>query len=507
VSDAVPALRVRGLTKTFPGQRALDDVDVDVAAGEVHALVGQNGSGKSTLIKTLAGYHEPDTGGVEVAGTPLEFGNPHASALAGLRFVHQDLALVPALDAVDNLALGRGYQRNGVGSIRWRRERAQAREALQGLGYDLDLRTPVAKLRAAERTAVAIARALQDYGAPPRVLFLDEPTASLPAAEVAQLYEVIRNVTRRGVAVVYISHHFNEVFEISESVTVLRDGRVVATRPTSSLDENELIDLTIGRELRKGDARPPTAPSDREVVLSVRRLAGSVVDGIDLEVHAGEVVGVAGVTGSGREEIAPLLFGAVPREGEVAIGGDPVPGGRPDLSLRRGMALVPAERLANAALVDRTLTENTTLGHLGPYQTPAGLNRRAERTDVLHWLDRLEVVPKAPERVLGTLSGGNQQKVMLARALRRAPKVLLLDEPTQGVDVGAKAAIHHIVDQTAAEGAAIVVVATESEDLVRLCDRIVVVADGKVQAIVDGRSTTADELTELTLTRGRAARA
>jgi ribose transport system ATP-binding protein len=399
----IPALSVRGLTKTFPGQRALDDVDFEVVAGEVHALVGQNGSGKSTLIKTLAGYHVPDDGIVDVAGTRLDLGNPHASAVAGLRFVHQDLALVPLLDAVDNLALGRGYQRNAVGSIRWRRERAAAREVLSDLGYDFDLRTPVGKLRAAERTAVAVARALQDYGAPPRVLVLDEPTASLPAAEVAQLYEVIRAVTRRGVAVVYISHHFNEVFAISDSVTVLRDGRIVATRTTASLDEDELIDLTIGRELRRRDTRPSAQKPDREVVLSVRGLGGGVVDGIDFEVHAGEVVGVAGVTGSGREEVAPLVFGARQRDGEVAMDGITLPAGRPDLSLRRGMALVPAERLANAALVDRTLTENTTLGHLRPYATPAGLNRRAERADVLEWLDRLEVMPPAPERVLGTL--------------------------------------------------------------------------------------------------------
>jgi ribose transport system ATP-binding protein len=499
-NDTGSALRVRGLTKTFPGQRALDAVDFDVAVGEVHALVGQNGSGKSTLIKSLAGYHQPDEGTVEVAGVPLELGSPHASALAGLRFVHQDLALVPALDAVDNLALGRGYQRNALGSIRWRRERAVAREVLKDLGYDFDLRTPVAKLRAAERTAVAVARALQDYGAPPRVLVLDEPTASLPAAEVEQLYEVIRAVTRRGVAVVYISHHFNEVFEITERVTVLRDGRIVGTRTTAEIDEDQLVDLTIGRELRKLDTRPAVAKPEQEVVLRVSGLSGTVLAGIDFEVHAGEVVGVAGVTGSGREELAPLVFGALPRNGDVEVAGATIPSGRPDLSLRRSMALVPAERLANAALVDRTLTENTTLGHLEPYRTTAGLNRRAERADVLGWLDRVEVVPPSPDRMLGTLSGGNQQKVMLARALRRMPRVLLLDEPTQGVDVGAKAAIHAIVDRTAEAGAAVLIVATESEDLIRLCDRIVVLHEGRIRAVVSGAEITADELTQLTLT-------
>ena len=345
--------------------------------------------------------------------------------------------------------------------------------------------------------------ALQEYGSEPHVLFLDEPTASLPAAEVSQLYDVVRAVQRRGVAVVYISHHFNEVFDIADRVTVLRDARIVGTYATSALDEDKLIELTLGRELRMHDVRETERRPNREVVLSVRGLWGNVLRGIDFDVHASEVVGVAGVTGSGREEIAPLVFGALPRVGDVTLDGIALPSARPDIALRRGMALVPANRHANAALADMSLRENTTLGWLKPYARATGLNLRRERRDVGEWLERLSVKPAFPDVLLATLSGGNQQKVMLARALRREPRVIVLDEPTQGVDVGAKAAIHSIVDRTAAAGAGVLVVATESEDLVRLCDRILVVAGGRILAELDGRSVTADEVTELTLARHR----
>jgi ribose transport system ATP-binding protein len=494
------ALAVDNLTKAFPGQLALDRVSFDVRRGETHALVGQNGSGKSTLIKVLSGYHSADAGRVVVAGQQLRVGSPTAAVAAGLRFVHQDLALVPTLNTVDNLALGRGYRRGWAGSIAWRQELSRAQSILADLGHSFNVRVPVARLNAAERTGIAIARALQDYGSEPSVLFLDEPTASLPAAEVQSLYRVIDTVKRRGVAVVYVSHHFNEVFDVCDRVTVLRDGRVIHTVATGDIDEDGLIELTVGRPLQVAPVDSGSRQRSR-VTLRVSELRGKSVDGISFEVHAGEVLGIAGVTGSGRDEVASLIFGASRRGGRVEVSGQPVAPNRPDLSLSQGMVLVPSDRHANAALLDLSLRENVTLGHLAPYARIFGVDRRKETADVARWLRRLRVSPPRPELSLGALSGGNQQKVVLARALRRGPSVMILDEPTQGVDVGAKAAIEAIIRASVSDGNSAVIAATESEDLVRLCDRIMVLVKGRVHAVCDGRATDADTLTELTLGR------
>ena len=501
------ALSVRGLSKTFPGQRALVDLDFDLARGEVRALVGQNGSGKSTFIKILAGYHEPDPGAqVSVAGRPLAFSDPQGTLVAGLRFVHQDLALVPTLDTLDNLALGRGYERARGGTISWRREAAAARSLLREFGYDFDLRAPTSRLSASERTGIAIARALQGWEGEAHVLFLDEPTAALPAGETQQLFEVVRMVQRRGVAVVYISHQFNEVFEICQRVTVLRDGCEVATRAVAELDEPELIELTVGRSVQRADVRKRAGRTTQSTsALRVRGLTGRVLRAIDLDVERGEVVGIAGITGSGREELLSLLFGAVPREGLVELNGKLLKPGRPDLSLTQGMAFVPSDRLANGLLADMSVRENLTISAMRNYVGHFGLRAGLETRDVSGWLERLDVTPRRTETIISRLSGGNQQKVMLGRSLRLDPQVLLLDEPTQGVDVGATVAIHDIIDRIAVTGAAVLIASTESAELVRLCDRIVVLAGGRVRGICIGGETSADELTEMTLRGGSAA--
>jgi ribose transport system ATP-binding protein len=500
------ALRIENLSKTFPGQQALHSVDFELVPGEVHALIGQNGSGKSTLIKVLAGFHDPDPGvSIEVDGTPLELGNADATLQAGIRFVHQDLALVPTLDTLDNLALGRGFYRGAVGTISWRQEARAARELLGELGYDFDLRVPVSRLAAAERTGIAIARALQGWEGGAKVLFLDEPTAALPAGDADRLFEVVRMVKRRGVAVGYVSHHFTEVFALCDRVTVLRDGRKVATRNVSEIDEPALIELTVGRAIQRMDRRETEIPTRDDVVLRAEGLTGRVLAGIDFSIHAGEILGFAGVTGSGREEIAGLVFGSVRRGGEVSLDGKAVPPGKPPASMACGMSMVPANRLTHGMLPDMTLRENMTLGSLSKYITAAGLHPRAERADVGEWLGKLEVQPPRPEARIARLSGGNQQKVVIARALRRDPRVLVLDEPTQGVDVGAKASIHKIVDDVAESGACVLVSSTESEELIRLCHRIVVLDRGQIRTVLDASKTNADELTELVLGTATAA--
>jgi ribose transport system ATP-binding protein len=495
------ALRVRGMSKTFAGQRALADVDFDLAAGEIHALVGQNGSGKSTFMKVLAGFHEPDEGSsCEVGDHQLAFSDPQDTLASGLRFVHQDLALIPDLDTLDNLALGRGYERGSTGTISWRREAVAARRLLGDLGYNFDLRAPVSHLTAAERTGIAIARALQGWEGGAKVLILDEPTASLPAGEVERLFGVI-GALRGRVAVIYVSHHFNEVFAICDRVTVLRDGQVIATREVAELDEDQLIELTVGRRIQRLEARERVSTAQPTIALTASGLGGKVIDHVDLSVRKGEVLGVAGVTGSGREEVAALVFGAEERRGTVALDGKEVPGDAPASSMQAGMALVPAERAANGVLADMSLRENITLSSLKAYMGFGGLRKGAERRDVVDLLGRFEVVPPDPDALISRLSGGNQQKVLIGRAMRLEPRVLILDEPTQGVDVGAKAAIHSMIDEVAAQGAAVLVASTESEELIRLCDRIIVLRGGVVRTTVLAADISADELTELTLGR------
>jgi ribose transport system ATP-binding protein len=496
------ALTVSGMSKSFAGPRVLDGVSLSIEPGEIRALVGENGSGKSTLIKILAGFHLPDEGSAEVDGHPLHLGDGAASEALGLRFVHQDLGLVNNLDTVDNLALGVGYS-SFRGGIRWRQERKRARKALAELGYHFDVRQTVDRLAMSERTAVAVARAMGPRQTAPRVLILDEPTANLPAAEAERLFALAKRVADSGVAVVFVSHHFDEVFGLAQSVTVLRDGKHVITRPVAGLTEDGLIELVIGRQLEQVE-HDAKAAERRAVVLEAAGLGCGVLDDVDFAVHAGEIVGVAGITGSGRDEVARALFGGLDRTGEVTINGAAVPPLRPDEAMGMGMGLVPAERHANAAFMASTLRENITVVRPGIHWRGGILRKSAERSDVAKWLERLDVRPRKPEFAMADLSGGNQQKVVLARWLRLEPKVLVLDEPTQGVDVGAKSDIHKLVDEAAAQGTAVLVASTDHEELVRLCHRVLVFRRGRIADEISGGRMDHDVITAATIGRDQA---
>ena len=495
------ALSVREASKIFGGQVALDHVSIDVEPGEVRALVGQNGCGKSTLIKILAGFHQPEPGTeVTVGGQELAFSDPTSSESIGLRFVHQDLGLVGNLDVVDNLAIGQGYLTGITKTIRWKQERIAASEALLALGYDIDVRRAVGGLAMSERTAVAIARAMSTRGTPATMLILDEPTANLPGPEAERLYALVRRVADSGVAVLFVSHHFDEVFEMADSVTVLRDGKHVITRPVEGLTEDELIEHVVGRKLDEYD-KEGHVRAHGEVILELKNLSGAAVQGIDVTVHAGEVVGIAGITGSGREEVAALVFGGHGHGGEVVLDGEVLPVSRPDISIDRGMALVPAERHQNASLMAQSLRENITIVDPGRHMSMGILRHRSEKSDVTVWLERLDVRPAQSEFTMAQLSGGNQQKVVIARWLRQEPKVLVLDEPTQGVDVGAKADIHRMVDEAAAQGAGVLVLSTDHEELVRVCDRVIILRRGKAVDELSGPRLTNDSITAATIGR------
>jgi ribose transport system ATP-binding protein len=492
-------LEIRGMSKSFPGTRALESVDMEIAGGEIHALVGQNGSGKSTLIKILAGFHAPESGSVvRVDGDEVELGHPAAARNAGLRFVHQDLALVESLSVVENLALGRGFETGVGGRILWRAERRSARDMLGSLGFDVDVRRPVGELTAAERTGVAIARALWEWEDGARVLVLDEPTATLPKAEVEILFESVRRVRERGVGVLYVSHRLDEVFSIADRVSVLRDGRKVGTYETRDLDEKKLIGLMLGAAITRA-VSSASAPAGH-TVLKARGLCGAVLADVDFEARAGEVVGFAGLTGSGREELLPLLFGAHARNGTVHVGEDLVAPGSPQEAIRQGMSLVPADRLKQGGVFEMSVRSNMTLTGLSELRGPGGaIRKRREKREVSDWLNRLDVRPHDPDLRLATLSGGNQQKVVIAKWLRMRPRVLLLDELTQGVDVGAKAMIHALIRQAAEAGTAVVLASSDDEEICDLCDRAYVLREGRIAAELSQREMTIDEVGRLQL--------
>jgi ribose transport system ATP-binding protein len=497
----IPVLHIESLSKTYPGQVALDAAHLEVRPGEVHALVGQNGSGKSTLIKLLGGYVQADHDSVvHFDGRRVDLWSlPHADRQR-IRIVHQDLGLVPSLSAIENLGLGRGYITGAGGRIRWRAEAERTQELLLRFGLAPDVRQPVGALSAAEQAAIAIVRALQDWEENTTgLLVLDEPTASLNRREVEALFREVRRVAAMGAGVLFVSHMLDEVLDLADRVTVLRDGKVVAAGvSTDHLDQKRLVDLIVGRPV--GELYPAVmAPASGTPVLEVESVFGITLRGVSFKIHHGEVVGVAGLVGSGREEIANSIAGMSPRfAGKVLVDKTKV-FATPRDSLRAGVALVPADRKGIGLDPEDRLAEHVVLPRLGPFQTRTHLQQRALRADAADWVEQLDVQPPLLDRRLGKFSGGNQQKAVLARWLRTEPRVLLLDEPTQGVDVGAKAAIYQQIAEAAREGMAVLIASSDAEELVHLCDRVLVLRAGMVSAELAGANLTEERLVAETL--------
>jgi ribose transport system ATP-binding protein len=493
----IPALAVREISKSFFGNQALDSVDLTVDAGEVHALLGENGSGKSTLIKILAGYHRPEPGAsINVGGQPLGFGSPSSAHAVGCRFVHQDLALIGAMSIADNLVLG-GPVPTRLGTVRSRQLRRMTTAALKRVGLDLDPDRPVADLTPAERTGVAIARALRDdTGKDVSLLVLDEPTATLPDTEVRHLLSMIRTTASSGVGVLYVTHRLEEVFQIARRATVLRDGRRVATVEVSDVSRDALVTLLVGGELRDAHREASTLPpNDRDSRLEVEDLTTDALAGVSLTLRAGEIVGIAGLTGSGRDGLLPAVFGLLPLQtGSVTVGGHLLKPGRPDLAMTRGVGYVPSDRASLGAFSLLTARENVMISEPGRYWRWPRLSLRKEKAEFREWARLFDVRPPDTEHDFGSLSGGNQQKLLLARWLRRDPKVLLLDEPTQGVDIGAKAAIHHQVISMAQQGTAVAMSSSDVDELAALCHRVLVVSAGRIKRQLVGNAVSASDI-------------
>lgn len=497
--DGLPALEIRGLSKSFGGAVALRDVSLQIRRGEIHGLVGRNGSGKSTLIKVLAGFHAPEPGASLTVGSrtvhlPVP---PGAADRLALSFVHQDLGLIPALSVLENMRVNR-YQPGFARRISWQAERDRVRQALRRFHLDLDIERHVSTLSPVERALVAIARALSDAASHEGgVIVLDEPTSYLPAGEVEALFTAMRRVAEAGTAVIFVSHRLEEVLTITDRVTVLRDGAVVGTVETSRTSEEQLIQLILGRTIEQ--LYPEVHPHPGEVVLATRGLAGGVVNELDFEVHKGEIVGLAGLVGMGQNEVPYLLFGAsAASRGEVVMAGRKMAAGElsPQDAAAAGLALVPGDRLGASGVGHLSVQDNVGLPVLAKFFSHGVLSSRRERDHVAGLLVAYDVRPPAPERLLETLSGGNQQKALLAKWLQLGPQVLLLDEPCQGVDIGARKEIFARMRAAADAGTSIVMASSEFEDLAHVCDRVFVFRHGRVASVLAGDALTEDRLVE-----------
>jgi ribose transport system ATP-binding protein len=508
-----PLLQLTGASKSFGGARALAGVDLTVGAGEVHGLLGSNGSGKSTLLKILAGFHHPDAGRLVVRGEEVALPlAPGAYRELGMAFVHQDLGLVPDLSVCENLIvarLGTGVQRR----VRWRAEHARAAEALARHGLqEIDTHAPVGSLPQMQRALLAIVRAVEELRADDHahpLLVLDEPTAFLPRAGVEQLFALVRGLVARGASVLFVSHDLDEVMEVCDRVTVLRDGRLAGTAVVRETSADALVELIVGRRLAALAQRPASAAAqggaaaDAAPRLHASGVAGRYIAGIDLEIRAGEILGVTGLLGSGFEELPHLLFGARPAQGRIALdGGSPLVLDHltPARAVGLGLALVPSDRPQDGAVGALSVADNATMTTLDDHRAGPLLSRRALRASAHELGERFAVTPNDPGMALGALSGGNQQKVVLAKWLARDPRVLLLDQPTQGVDVEARRQLFDAIAGVARRGTAVLCASADDEELAALCDRLLIVARGRVVRELHRGELSRDRIAEAVLT-------
>jgi ABC-type sugar transport system ATPase subunit len=492
MTSTSPALEMRGITKSFSGNAVLVDVSLTARAGEVHALVGENGAGKSTLMKILAGVHQPDAGEILIDGERTRFARPADALARGVAMIYQELSLAPHLTVAENIFLGREPLKFApVGVINTRELNSRARSMLDDFGFEINPRSRVGRLSAADRQLVEITRAIVEAR---RVIVMDEPTSSLTNQEVAELFRLIRDLKSRGMAVIYISHRLEELPEIADRLTVLRDGRAVYTGPWGEITTDEMIRHMAGRELK--EIFPPRNARIGEVKLRVINLTRAPkFENVSFEARAGEVVGVAGLAGAGRTELVEAIFGAHPAEGgEIEFGSEKVAAAQPYRSVARGLSLLTEDRKRTGLCLNLPLATNITLANVRALVRGGRLRRKAEFNAASGFIRKLSIRPPSPAKPVGRLSGGNQQKSLLARWLFANSRVFLLDEPTRGVDVAARSEIYREINELAEAGAAIVMVSSDLPELLGMSDRILVMRRGRVVAELDAKKTSQEEV-------------
>ena len=483
-------LRARQLSKAFGGLTVLADVSIDFRPGEVHALMGENGAGKSTLMKILAGVHRPDGGTVEWRGQAVSFASPHDALAQGIAMVHQELMPIPDLDVAENLLLGM-EPANALGWVDRAELHRQARLWLAALDTDLDTRLPMRRLSVAQVQVVEIAKALARQA---DVILMDEPTAALSDHEVAALFRAIDGLRRRGVAVVYTTHKMDEVFRLADRISVLRDGRLVRTQAAQDFTPASLIAHMVGRELSQ--VFPPVTGAPGEAILEARGLTREpAYRDVSFTLRRGEVLGLAGLMGAGRTEVASALYGLQPAaSGEVRLRGKPLQLDSPAAALAAGIAMVTEDRKGSGIIPAMSVQHNLTLTALAKFSPAGRIDRGAEAAATREAMATFAVKASGPGQPIGELSGGNQQKVLLARALLDGPDVVILDEPTRGIDIGAKAEIYALIGRLAAQGKAVLLVSSELPEILSLTHRILVLRQGEVSAELDPRHTDQEEI-------------
>ncbi len=497
--NAAPALiQICGISKSYDGVHALSDVSLDLAPAEIHAVCGENGAGKSTLIKILSGIVQPDAGHIKVNDTRLNIGHVHAAEAAGIAVMHQESAAFPHLNAVENLFVGREITRFRGLFLNHAAMKLQTETLLQKLGVSMDLSVPAGELPLAQRQMVALARALSRDC---RLLIMDEPTASLSNRETQTLLQIVRQLRTSGVTVLYVSHRLDEIFQIADRVTVLRDGRNVSTHRMTAVDRHQLIRDMVGRSVEEPPRSSASTAHSSPVVLDVKQLSRrGVFSDVSFQVREGEILGLTGLVGAGRSEIARAIFGVDEfDEGEVRVAGRQLKGGSVQDAMASGIGMVPEDRQHEGLILPMSVQENISLAVLRSLTRWGIVRCRAERELTETQMSALSVKAAGPRIAAATLSGGNQQKLVLGKWLARNPKVLILDEPTRGIDVGAKSQVHQLIRNLSAKGLATLIISSDLPELLSLCDRLLVVRTGRIVGELQGATATQEAVLALAL--------